>query len=154
MLRLILVAAVAAALIGTAFAPSASAATLCVGAGAGCFAQIQPAVAAAHDGDTIAVAPGTFAGGITIDKSIRVQGAGANRTIIRGGGPVVTIFRTTAPDALNVSIDSVTITGGVNSTQPGTAAASGSRPRSSTSRRSTAPAPPSRSRTASSRATP
>jgi hypothetical protein len=46
--------------------------------GRGCFAA-QPAIAAAADGDTITLAPGTYAGGITIDKSIRVQGAGAAR---------------------------------------------------------------------------
>ena len=120
MLRLILVAAVAAALIGTAFAPSASAATLCVGpapaASRRSSRQWPPHTTATRSRSRA----GTFAGGITIDKSIRVQGAGADRTIIRGGGPVVTIFRSTAPDALNVSIDGVTITGGVNNTQPGT----------------------------------
>ena len=58
---------------------SAQAGTLCVGPQAGCFAQIQPAVAAANDGDTITVAAGTYTGGITIDKSIRLQGAGAHQ---------------------------------------------------------------------------
>jgi hypothetical protein len=115
--RTLVIAAVVAAVLGVAAHPAA-AGTLCVGLKAGCFAQIQPAVAAAHDGDTIAIAPGTFAGGVTIDKSIHVQGAGADRTSIKGGGPVVTIFRSTAPDALNVSIDGVTITGGLNNTQP------------------------------------
>ncbi len=72
----------------------------------------------AHDGDTIVIGAGTFAGGITIDKSVRVLGAGASKTIINGGGPVVTVFRATAPDALSVTIDGVTITGGVNNSQP------------------------------------
>jgi hypothetical protein len=115
--RSLLVAAIAAVLLGAAARP-ASGATLCVGQQAGCFPQIQPAVNAAHDGDTIAIGAGTFAGGITIDKSVRVLGAGANKTIINGGGPVVTVFRATAPDALNVTIDGVTITGGVNNSQP------------------------------------
>jgi len=97
---------------------TAAAATICVGHKSGCFAQIQPAIAAASDGDTIAVAAGTYDGGITIDKSIRLQGVSAGATVIRGGGPVVTIFRATAPDGLNVSIDGVTITGGVNTTHP------------------------------------
>ncbi|HST17366.1 MAG TPA: hypothetical protein VLK36_06830 [Gaiellaceae bacterium] len=96
----------------------AAAGTVCVGPKSGCFPQLQPAIAAAADGDTITVAPGTYTGGITIDKSIRVQGAGSGATVIKGGGPVVTIFRATAPDGLNVSIDGVSITGGVNSTQP------------------------------------
>jgi hypothetical protein len=100
------------------FASSASAATLCVGPQAGCFSQLQPAVAAAHDGDTITVAPGTYAGGVTIDKSIQLQGAGAAQTVISGGGPVLTIGRSTDPTGQTVSIDGVTVTGGVNSTQP------------------------------------
>jgi len=75
-------------------------------------------VNAAHDGDTIAVGAGTFSGGITIDKGVRVQCAGCDKTIIKGGGPVVTIFRAASPDALSVSIDGVTITGGVNDSQP------------------------------------
>jgi len=111
------VVATAAVSLGLA-ANRASAATLCVGPQSGCFSQIQPAVAAAHDGDTIAISAGTFIGGITIDKSVRLQGAGATRTTIDGGGPVVTIFRATAPDGLSVSIDGVTITGGVNNSQP------------------------------------
>jgi hypothetical protein len=117
--RLMLAAAVACSLaIG---ADAAGAATLCVGPQGGCFAQIQPAVNAASDGDTIAVAAGTYAGGITIDKSIRLQGAGAGQTIIEGGGPVVTIFRATAPDGLTVALDGVTITGGVNDSSPDSA---------------------------------
>jgi hypothetical protein len=115
--RLLLVGAIAAVLLGVAARP-ASAATLCVGQQAGCFAQIQPAVNAAHDGDTISIDKGTFAGGITIDKSVRILGAGAKKTTIGGGGPVVTIFRASASDGLTVTIDGVTITGGVNNSQP------------------------------------
>jgi hypothetical protein len=114
------IAALALALLG-ATARSAAAATLCVGPQAGCFTQMQPALNAAHDGDTIAVAAGTFTGGITIDKSVHLQGAGSGKTVISGGGPVVTIFRATASDGLNVSIDGVTITGGVNDSSPDSA---------------------------------
>jgi hypothetical protein len=96
----------------------ADAATLCVGHQSGCFAQIQPAVAVAHDGDTITVAPGTYAGGVTIDKSIRLQGSGAPQTVISGGGPVVTIGRATDPTGQTVSIDGVTVTGGLNDSKP------------------------------------
>src|SRR5215472_5861227 len=110
--------AVAAAVYGVATS-SAVAATICVGHKSGCFSQIQPAIAAASDGDTITVAAGTYDGGIAIDKSISLQGVSAGATTIQGGGPVVTIFRATAPEGLNVSIDGVTITGGVNTTQPG-----------------------------------
>jgi hypothetical protein len=115
MKRYVFVLAAAAALWGGG---SAQAATLCVGPHTACFAQIQPAVNAAGDGDTITVAAGTYAGGITIDKSVRIQGAGATRTVISGGGPVITIGRASEPDAMTVSIDGVTITGGVNDSQP------------------------------------
>jgi hypothetical protein len=101
-----------------ATAHTAGAATLCVGPGAGCFSQLQPAVTAASDGDTIAIARGTYAGGVTIDKSIRLQGAGATQTVISGGGPVITIGRLVSPETMNVSIDGVTVTGGLNRTTP------------------------------------
>ena len=97
---------------------SASAHKLCVGHKHGCYSSIQAAVDAAHDGDTIAVAPGTFAGGVTIDKSIRLVGAGARATEIKGGGPVLTIGKHLAPDPPTVTISGVTITGGVTSSSP------------------------------------
>jgi hypothetical protein len=119
MKRIILaLAAAATAIVSPGITHAASAATLCVGPKAGCFAQIQPAVAAAHDGDTITVAAGTYDGGVTIDKSVSLQGAGAEKTTVNGGGPVVTIGRSSAPDAMSVSIDGVTISGGVNNTKP------------------------------------
>ena len=104
-------------LVGSTAGP-ASAATLCVGSGAGCFATLQAAVAAAHDGDTIRVGRGTFAGGVMIDKSISLVGEGSNATIISGGGPVLTIFREPHPEQLTVAIRGVTITGGVNDSEP------------------------------------
>ena len=86
---------------------------LCVGSGHGCFTTLQAAVDAAHDGDTVTVAPGTFAGGITINTSIRLVGSGADATIIEGGGPVLTIGVPDAPSEPTVTIDGVTVTGGV-----------------------------------------
>jgi len=114
MKRLVLVSLVA---FGIA-APAADAATRCVGPGAGCFATLQAAAAAAQDGDTIKLGPGTFAGGVTIDKSVALVGAGATVTTIKGGGPVLTIGRDVDPAGLSVSIRGVTVTGGVNSTKP------------------------------------
>ena len=99
-------------------AAPATAANLCVGAGAGCFATLQGAVNAAHDGDTIHIRRGTFAGGVTIDKGVALVGAGAHATTIAGGGPVLTIFRAVEPEGLTVSISGVTITGGVNDIEP------------------------------------
>jgi hypothetical protein len=59
-------------------AGAASAATLTV-CPSGCqYSQIGPAVAAASNGDTIRVGPGTYQGGITIDVSVRLAGAGAD----------------------------------------------------------------------------
>ena len=97
-------------------APASAKQTLCVGHGHGCYASIQAAVNAAHDGDTIAVGRGRFAGGVTIDKSIRLAGQGARATIIKGGGPVLTIGRYLAPDPPTVTISGVTITGGLTTT--------------------------------------
>jgi len=99
-------------------ASSASAktgATLCVGGKAGCYASIQAALDAAHDGDTIDVGVGTFQGGITITKSVQIVGVSAGATIIRGGGPVVTIGAFEgANGGLQVVLSGLTITGGVN----------------------------------------
>jgi hypothetical protein len=96
----------------------ASGASLCVGNGPGCFATIQAAIDAAHDGDSIHVGPGTFAGGITIGTSLRLVGAGAASTVIRGGGSVVTIGVFGAPVEPTVRISGVTITGGIARSSP------------------------------------
>ena len=90
---------VVAAASAAAVTPVARAAgTLCVGSKPGCFATIQAAVNAAHEGDTITVAPGTYAGGVTIDVSVNLIGAGSNKTIIQGGGPVLTIGQQGGPE--------------------------------------------------------
>jgi hypothetical protein len=117
----------AAALGGVSAADARPAVTLCVGGGQGCFATVQAAVVAAQSGDTIRIAAGTFAGGITIDKSVQLVGAGAAATTIRGGGPVVTIGDLTGATTPTVSIRGVTITGGVTHSNAGgdTAVATG-----------------------------
>ena len=79
---------------------------------------IQAAVDAAHDGDTITIAPGTYAGPITINVSVDVRGAGAGATTIKGGGPVVTIGAEQASTEPTVSLSGVTITGGLNDSFP------------------------------------
>jgi hypothetical protein len=112
MRRLILAVCGAAIALGGA-ASAANAASRCVGHGPGCHPTIQAALAASHDGDTIHLGRGTFAGGITIDRSVRLIGAGRGATIIRGGGPVVTIGAFDAPTEPTVTIKRVTITGGV-----------------------------------------
>lgn len=80
----------------------------------GCsFSQLAPALAEAGDGDTIVIGPGTYRGGIAIEHSVAIKGAGIESTIIRGGGPVVTIGVFEAADQPAVTIEGVTITGGL-----------------------------------------
>ena len=104
-------------------AGSAAAASLCVGSHAGCFATIEAALDAAQDGDTLKLAPGTYAGGITIVKSVALVGTSAASTVIRGGGPVVTVGDGVSTPT--VSLSRVTITGGLNDSSPGPAFAAG-----------------------------
>jgi len=96
----------------------ASGAVLCVGGGAGCYSTIQAALDAAHDGDTIRVGRGTFAGGITITRSVRLLGAGAASTAIKGGGSVITIGEYGAAVEPTVTISGVTVTGGFARSSP------------------------------------
>jgi hypothetical protein len=91
---------------------SALAATRCVGGGAGCHRTLQAALDASHDGDTIKVSAGTFAGGVTIAKSVSVVGAGAGATAIKGGAPVVTVGTEGDPTPPVVKLAGMKITGG------------------------------------------
>jgi hypothetical protein len=104
---------------GATSAPPPPPKSLCVGGGPKCLPTLQAAAsAAAHDGDTVQLGPGTYAGGVTIDTSINLVGAGAGKTIIKGGGPVLSIGENGTPnnDQLQVSISGVTVTGGVATT--------------------------------------
>lgn len=85
--------------------------TVCSGCS---YSSIQSALNAAHNGDVIRVGPGTFAGGITIAKSVTLTGAGAGSTTIQGGSPVVTIGVYQAATEPTVSISGVAITGGTS----------------------------------------
>jgi hypothetical protein len=64
------------------------------------------------------VAAGTYRGGFTVGVSVRIVGAGAGSTVIGGGGPVITIGSFGATTEPTVSIDAVTITGGVTRSSP------------------------------------
>ena len=78
-------------------APAARAATLCVdlsGAG-GCYTTIQAAVNAASANDTIENYAGTYFEHVTVDKTLTFVGAGANQTIVDGGG-IGRVFNVTA----------------------------------------------------------
>jgi len=111
----VLIAAIAAAI---ACVPAAASSQLCVGKQPGCFATIAEALDAAQDGDTIAIGPGTFAGGIAITKSVNLVGVSAGATTIAGGGPVLTIGELDGTRDLTVSIARVTIRGGRNRSTP------------------------------------
>jgi hypothetical protein len=97
--------------------PAGASSAICVGSRPGCFSTIQAAVDAAHDGDTITIAPGTYSGPIHINASVNLAGAGAPATIIKGGGPVIVIGEPFpwSPKQPTISISGVTVTGGVNS---------------------------------------
>jgi hypothetical protein len=90
-----------------------------VGHGHGCYSSLQRAIDASKDGDVIRLSRGSFRGGITIDRSIKLVGSGARRTVIVGGGPVVTIGGYLAPSQPTVAIAGVTIRGGSASTSAG-----------------------------------
>ena len=99
--------------LATLCAGEAAAATLTVCRSGCAFTQIAPAVAAAGAGDTVSVAAGSYKGGFQITKDLSLVGAGANRTTITGGGPVITVGTFGAAGEPTVSISGVTVTGGL-----------------------------------------
>jgi hypothetical protein len=111
--RLALLVPVVALVVPVVGMAQASAATVDVCPSGCSYTQLAPALAAAHSGDTITVGSGTYAGGVTIDVSVKLVGAGPRSTIISGGGPVLTIGLPDAPSEPTVTIDGVTVTGGV-----------------------------------------
>jgi hypothetical protein len=120
MTRRLLVLALATALASLTGIPMTSAfgAERCVGARPGCAVTLQAALDAAADGDTIRLAAGTFAGGATVTKSVAIVGAGQRATVVRGGGPVLTIGAMFDPAPPTVSIRDLTITGGRTTSSP------------------------------------
>jgi hypothetical protein len=102
------------AVLATALASVRGTTTICVGSEAGCVRTIQEGLARAHAGDTLRIGRGTFAGGITITKSLSLVGAGPGATIVKGGGPVITI----TPGSRRVALARLTITGGMTTHDP------------------------------------
>ena len=68
------------AALGLALPGAADAATVHVGAGA----DLAAVIAAAREGDVLSLAPGTYAGGIVIDKALTLEGPEDRSAVIRG----------------------------------------------------------------------
>ena len=103
-------------------APSlAGASTLCVNPGGtgGCFAAIQLAVNAAHRGDAIAIAAGTYAEHVAIGAkaTLQIQGAGAGSTFVDGGGSG-TVLTLNGPST-SVLIGGITLQNGTRGVEVG-----------------------------------
>jgi len=92
-----------------AAAGSASAATLTVCPRDCQFRELGPAVRAASPGDTVKVGAGTYRGGFSIEENLSLVGAGASRTVIEGGGPVITIGTWLGKREPTVSLAGVTV---------------------------------------------
>jgi nitrous oxidase accessory protein NosD len=108
----------ALALSGAASSATASK-TICVGNKVGCYSTLLAGLNAASDGDTIKLMPGTYAGGVTVDKSVALVGSGAGVTTISGGGPVLTIGVLHAATEPTVSITGLTVSGGLTTSSFG-----------------------------------
>ena len=67
---------------------TATASTLCVNTkgSAGCYSTISSAVAAAHLGDVVKVANGTYAEDVLVNKSVSIVGEDKEKTIIEAKG--------------------------------------------------------------------
>lgn len=90
------------AALGLALAGAAGAATVPVGAGA----DLAAAIAAAQDGDVLKLAPGTYAGGIVIDKPLTLEGPEDRSAIIQGTRQGRTVWI----QAAGVSVRNLTVT--------------------------------------------
>jgi hypothetical protein len=84
------------------------------------YTTIQDALSHAGNGDTIRVSRGKYVGPITILKSVKLNGAGAGSTVIRGhgSGPVMVVGVLNASTGPTVSITGITVTGGRNTSYP------------------------------------
>ncbi len=77
-----------------------------------CFPAVQPALDAAPAGATVQLSAGDYAGGLVISKDVRLVGAGAGVSVVRGGGPVIRVL-SSRQHRPTVDIESLTVTGGV-----------------------------------------
>ena len=90
------------AALGLALPGTAGAATVQVGAGA----DLAAVIAAAREGDVLSLAPGTYAGGIVIDKALTLEGPEDRSAVIRGTRQGRTLWI----KAAGVSVRNLTVT--------------------------------------------
>ncbi len=87
--------------------------------------SLEAALNAASEGITIRLAPGRYQGSVTIgERSIRVVGAGASRTLIRGTRPGAVLQIKGGLQTL-VNIEDLTVSGGLGETGAGLLVTSG-----------------------------
>lgn len=77
---------------------------------------MQAALDVVMAGDVVRMDAGVFAGGVTVNKDLSLVGAGAGATLLRGGGPVLTIGVFDAVTEPTVFIRGLTVTGGLTHT--------------------------------------
>lgn len=125
---------IATAAVGPALVMSANANVLCVNPGGtqGCFATIQAAVNAAANLDTIQIAAGKYSEKVLMNgqssddcsKSLLIQGAGADKTIVDGSnltptnGPVFK-FQFDCTNQPTATLSDMTIRGGYRGVDAG-----------------------------------
>ncbi len=101
-----------ALVLASSVSAQAGAGSGCVRVHGACYATIQAAVDAAQDGDTVRIPAGRFPGGVTVNKSINLRGAGSSATHLVGGDHVLTIGEWMAPTEPTVRISGLTLRGG------------------------------------------
>src|SRR3954447_46595 len=92
--------------------PALATVDICVGSRHGCVPTLQAALDQARSGSLIRLDRGVFRGGGTVRRSVTIEGAGQRTTVLRGGGPVLTIGQLGDSTPPTVHIRNLTIRGG------------------------------------------